>query len=290
MVSLMTVTLERKMEIVRIDQKSLPHFELILTAEALAGIGEGQGDVYALGAIEGGMPVGAAAVRFDPPAGRLLSLYVVEGYRRRGIGATLCIELLNAVMARPKMEMFVAPYTVKEEDVFTPFFTSMMFDIDEVGSDQILTVKKALDAMGKPMEGRAVIQVEPYTKLTSREKNLLLQEDTDLSGYIEKGQLREDLTFVIMDKERTALLACIVFAEIENELILAWLSLKQVNVPLLKLLDAVRKQVEKSDKALKKVHVPTINERSEQLLTHLFGEKPERVSTSYEAVFSFAAE
>lgn len=276
------------MDIVRIGKGTLASFELILTEEALEKLSQGATDTFALGAIEDGMPVGAVAVICTPPAGRLCSLYVVEEYRKRGIGSALCFEALQTVMIQEGLDMFVASFSEQAgTDVFRSFFESMFFEIEESGTDYTITVGDALDAPGIKKLGQMKAEAVPYSELLGREKKLLLLEDTDLSDYVNRKQLREDLSYVLLDEGRTKIKSCIVFAEDRGELVLVWAHSSKDPASMIKLTACVVRRIGESEEPGRLVHLPAINEQSTELLKYLLGDRMQPESRSYQAVFSF---
>lgn len=275
------------MDTIRITNDNMHYFDLILTADAIDAISQYENEIYALGAVIDGLPVGTGVVRFKDDEARLISLYVVEEYRKQGIGTEICSQLLNTVMSVPDITSFNASYTEKEgEEAFTGFFESLYFDIEKVGVDYTITVMDTINAPElqkiKVTDSRAI----PYNKLTSKEKNLLLNEETDLTEYIKNGQLREDLSFVILDDKGTKIRCCLIFAEVDNELVVAWANTTDAVSLLAKIILSSFLQIEAKEPLGKVIHLPAINEKSDKLLHNLFGNLMKIESTSYEASFS----
>lgn len=84
-----------EVECVRIDKALLPYFEGLLLPQTAALLWAGQDEVEAVGALSVGEPCGAAAVRRGAGAAELLSIYVAEPLRRKGVGSLLLLLLME---------------------------------------------------------------------------------------------------------------------------------------------------------------------------------------------------
>ena len=277
------------MDIVRIKRDTLAAFELIMTKEALDLIGEDAKNIYALGAVSDGMPVGAAAVVFAPPEGRLISLYVVKEYRKQGIGTMLGTELLNTAMAQPGMETFVASYTEGEgEDIFGSFFNSMFFDVERVGTEYIIRADHVVEKVEEQKMKATDKRICAWEKLLSAEKKLLLDEEMDLSEYMENDQIREDLSFVMLSEDRTKIESCLIFAEVKGELVLVWTSAVSAYMALAQMIAAAADKIKSSEPEGRIIHLPSINDQSKKFIEKLFGNRVVTGYVSYRAQFPFA--
>ena len=276
------------MEIARISTDTLESFALIIKEDAFELLKNGASDTFAIGAVEDGMPVGVVVVRCTPPTGEIISLYVVEEYRRHKIGSMLCFEALSLLMEQEGFTMLVAPFTEPDgEDVFRGFFESMSYDLQKVGTDYTVRMEDVVEVMERKIKGAPKDTVKFYSELQNKEKNLLFKEGTDLSAYVREGTLREDLSIVAFDDEFKKILGCVLLAETDGDLALVWLRADESAVLLFKLFDYVIEKLKKEKISI--LHCPCINDRSDNLFQRTLGENISYDKiVSYEALFSFA--
>lgn len=273
------------MDIIRINRDILPEFELIITQEGLEGLNKNARSTFALGAVEDGMPVGAAVVSMEPPYGKIISLYVVEEYRKQGIGTALCGSLIHEIVANTEMEALTAFFVEEPDgDVFKSFFEHSFFTLESVGADYTISVGEAIAAMDEEGIGEVEETVLPYNKLNSKEKRLLLDEEADVSEYIRAGQLREDLSFFLLDGSGSSIKSCIVFAEVDDELVIVWARTSS-GILLMEVAGAVKNRLGLVESARKMIHIPAINKNSTKLIRNMFGTNLKQINESYMATF-----
>lgn len=278
------------MEIVRIGAKSFDAFKLLFTPEAIERLDPEHfaGDTIAFGAVDDGIPVGAVAVRFNPPEAEVISLYVIADHRKQGIGFSLVFRALQEAMLQPRISGLTIPYAENTgEDVYTGFFESLDFDIDDVGTNYSITISEALDSPEFKKLKETDFDCVPFTKLLSQEKNLLFAEDAGLYDYANAKKLREDLTFAVFDEDRKKVTGCIAFIEEADSLVLAWLHVEGnpiLTVELILKALSVIKETESPDRLL---YIPVVNDTSDKLAHHLFGDRLKLENMLKQASFYF---
>ena len=198
------------MNIIRISERNFSQFNLILTAEAVNRLTPGPDraqDTFALGMTDGSMPLGAIAVKCSPPTAEVISLYVVEEYRRLGIGAQLLLGAISDAMTLPGISELIVPYSERPgEDVYTSFFNGVEMELIDVGAEYRITVKDALSSQGLSDKFKRRDTTQPWRELLSSEQKILFMEGAGLYDYFVGRKLREDLVFVSMNEERNAYL------------------------------------------------------------------------------------
>ena len=280
------------MNTVTIGEILFPKFQLIFTDEAIARLSPGpkrQSDTFALGVIDNEMPLGAIVVKCSPPTAEVISFYVVEEFRRLGIGSSLLFEALTDVMALPEISEFVIPYTeAMDEDLYSSFFEGIEMDVIEVGAEYRI---KASDALSSSLllshMSQEDIPVYAYEELLSTERKMLFLEGAGLYDYFLQGKIREDLVFVVMDESRRNYKACIAFVEEDDELILAWLHVENSPMIMMELLHRAMKKVEENGEQDKIIRIPTINSVSDAIVQKLFPDKSTPTYYAKQAVFTF---
>lgn len=134
------------------------------------------------------MPVGAIALRCSPPTAEVISLYVVEEFRRRGVGAQLVMEGITDVMTLPGIEEFIVPYAEREgEDLYTSFFKGVGMDIIDVGAEYRITVKDALSSQGVSDRFHRRETTQAWKELPSYEQKMVFMEGAGLYDYFTQG-------------------------------------------------------------------------------------------------------
>ncbi len=274
------------MDIVRVGRQTLRHFELLITAEGLEQISTKPGSSMVLGAIVDGIPVGAAVVSVEPPVARMSYLYVEDAFRRQGIGSALCGRMVNEIVVNTDLDSLVVPFAEEADgDVFKSFFECLYFVVEKVGADNIITVGDALMYLRKNKIGKVSSKAIACNKLRTVEKKLLYELDTDLSGYIAKSQIREDLSFVILNDSQTAIEKCIIFAEVGGELVLAWAQSDGFSPEFMKLVGNSMLVLEEKEPFTKRLHLPSISDESAEFIVKLFGRRSKPGKVSYMAYF-----
>ncbi len=280
------------MDVIIISDRVFSQFELILTAEAIERLTPGpnkKADTFALGLVDGGMPLGAIAVRCSPPTAEVISLYIVEDFRRLGFGSQLLFEAITNAMILPGISEFTVPYTeLPGEDVYTSFFNSLEMDIIDVGAEYKVAAADAIVTSGlltkKP---RHTVPVQEWSELTPPEQKLLFNEGAGLFDYHSQGKLREDLIFVAMDDARRSYRGCIAMAEEEGELVLAWLRAESSPFLMMELLRSVLRRLSDNFEQDKTIRIPTINPASDAIVHDLFSGCLEVLYYSKRVVFDF---
>ena len=280
------------MNTVIIGDNLFSQFELILTAEALERLAPGSNkktDTFALGIIDNGMPLGAIAVKCSPPTAEVISLYVVEEFRRVGLGAQLLFEAITNAMIMPGLSEFMIPYTEKSgEDLYTSFFKSFDMDIIDVGAEYRIDAADAIVSSGllskKP---RHSVSVERWADLSPSEQKILFNEGANLYEYFSQGKLREDLVFAALDEDRRCYRGCIAMVEEDGELILAWLRAENSPFLMMELLRSVLRRLSDNFEQDKTIRIPTINSASDAIVHDLFADCLEVSYYSKRVVFDF---
>ncbi len=279
------------MNIIRISDRYFSPFALILTAEAVNRLTPGPNkaqDTFALGMTDDDMPLGAIAIKCDPPTAEVISLYVVEGYRRRGIGSRLLLEAITDAMSLPGISELIVPYSERPgEDVYTSFFNGVGMEVVNVGAEYRLTIKDALSSPELSDKFRRREAAQAWKELLSFEQKLLFNEGAGLYDYYVQGKLREDLVFVSMNEEHNAYRGCIAVAEENGELILAWLRAERSPILMMELIYRALTQAEQNGEQDKVLRVPTISSVSDTMVSDLFGDIPSLEYYSRRAVFDF---
>ena len=280
------------MNTVIISDRLFSQFELILTAEALERLTPGPSkktDTFALGVVDNGMPLGAIAVKCSPPTAEVISLYVVEEFRRLGLGSKLLFEAIINVMIMPGLSELIVPYAeLPGEDVYTSFFKGLDMDVIDVGAEYRLKAGDALSSSKLKYKPRKKPVTEAWKDLKTGEKKMLFNEGAGLRDYHEQGKLREDLAYVAMDEDRKSYRGCIAVVEEENELILAWLRAEKAPFIMMELLHCVLQRISDNGEKDKQIRIPTIDPTSDAMVQDLFGKNFKVEYYSKRAVFDFA--
>ncbi len=283
------------MNTVTIGNRLFSQFKLIFTEEAIERLTPGpgrKGDTFAIGVVDNGLPLGAIAVKCSPPTAEVISLYVLEEFRRFGIGSTLLSEAMTRVMLLPGLSEFIVPYAeLPGEDKYTSFFKGLGMDIIDVGRDYRISAKAAFESPKLQIKPRHKIVTESWESLKSGEQKLLFNEGAGLHDYFLQGKLRKDLVFVVMSEDRRSYRGCIAVVEgDDDELILAWLRAERAPFVMMELFRHVIRLLIKNGEYNKIIRIPTINPASDAMVQDLFGNK---LTVNYESkrvVFDFGDE
>ena len=279
------------MNTVTIGNRLFSQFELIFTQEAIKRLAPGpdrKEDTFALGVIEDGLPIGAIAIKCTPPTAEVISLYVVEEFRRSGVGSRLLFEAITDVMTLPGLSEFIIPYMeLPGEDVFTSFFKALEMDIIDVGADYEIRAIDALKAPKLQYKSRHRSVTEPWNDLTPTEQKILFNEGAGLYDYLVQGKLREDLVYVAMNEDRRSYRGCIAVVEEGDELILAWLRAERAPFIMIELLFRVLGTLVNNKEQDKLIRIPTINPVSDAMVKDLFGDDLKLNYYSKRVVFDF---
>lgn len=89
-----------EIECVSLDKTLLPDFDKLLLPQASALLWEGNAETMAVGALYEGIPCGAAAVCYGETDAELISIFVADGLRRKGVASLLLLLLLDDCRAK----------------------------------------------------------------------------------------------------------------------------------------------------------------------------------------------
>jgi hypothetical protein len=127
---------------------------------------------------------------------------------------------------------------------------------------------------------------ECYENLKPLEKKLLFRKEVDLPPYITPNMIREDLSFVTFDEKRLNIRDCLIFVEDEGQLVLAWVKTEPGDSRgLIGMVHSAIEELSVLESPDRKLHIPAINETSDDLVKHIFADKVQIYSNSYWAVF-----
>ena len=282
------------MKVIRISDSLFPKFELILTAEAVERLAPGPDraqDTFALGVVDDDMPLGAIAIKCSPPTAEVLSLYVVDEYRRLGIGSHLVLEAITDAMSLPGITELIVPYSESPgEDMYTSFFNGVGMEVVDVGAEYRVTVKDALSSPGLSDRFNRKESTLSWSELSSPQQKKLFPEGAGLYDYYIQHRLREDLVFVSLNEQGDGYRGCIAVVEENGELILAWLRADKSPILMMELIHCALRQAEENGEQDKVLRIPTINSTSDSMVKDLFGDTPELEYYSKRAVFDFDEE
>lgn len=187
-----------EVECVRLDKALLPYFEGLLLPQTAALLWAGQDEVEAVGALSAGEPCGAAAVRRGADAAELLSMYVAEPLRRKGVGSLLLLLLMEHCLAGGCSGL-EADYVLEGEAraSLEGFLRANGFVGEERAS--IVYQFEAKEFLDLPLIAaafrsgfRPAAQVRPLDTLP-QEALRALEEDGEIPGYLRPGRFVQDM-------------------------------------------------------------------------------------------------
>jgi len=196
------------MDITMITSENLPHFKTLLLPGSFAMM-EAQQPVTALGLVEGRVACGALAGYVEDETFRLTSLFVAEGYRRRG-GAQLLMDTLCRVLRDdPSLYTLSADYTVTREDhrVLERFLEKYGFENQDNGqSIYCVTMEQIAQASffsGKPGSGEEK-RLLPFSKIPDiyiqiMDRKLAADGGRPLEKPMEQAELDRDVSVGVLD-------------------------------------------------------------------------------------------
>ena len=280
------------MKVIKIGDKSFRLFELIFTDEAKERLAPGpdqKQDTFGLGAVDDeGYPLGAIAIKCYPPTAEVISLYVMEPFRRSGVGTQLMLEAITDSMILDGISELIVPYSERPgEDVFTSFFKGLDLDVIDVGADYSVKAKDALASKNLKYKSRSRVVTEAWQDLKSGEQKLLFNEGAGLRDYFVQGKLRRDLVYVAMNDDRSSYLGCVAVVDDGDELILAWLRAEKLPFVMMELLNRVIEKVNANGEQDRIIRIPTINPASDAMVHDLFSKCLTVEYNSKRVVFDF---
>jgi GNAT superfamily N-acetyltransferase len=283
------------MRVVRIGDESFRLFKYMMTDAAIERLAPGpdrKEDTFALGAVDSdGYPLGTIVIKCAPPTAEVISLYVLEPYRRTGIGTKLVLEAITDSMTLDEITELIIPYSERPgEDEFTSFFNSAGLDVIDVGASYRITAKDALSSSKLKYKPRQQSVTEPWQNLKSGEQKMLFNEGAGLRDYCAQGKLREDLTFVAMAEDHKSYRGCIAVAEDEGELILVWLRAEKAPFIMMELLHRCLQCIADNGEQDRVIRIPTISSVSDAMVQDLFGKILKVEYISKRVVFDFEGE
>ena len=280
------------MKVIKIGDKSFRLFELIFTDEAKERLAPGpdqKQDTFGLGAVDDeGYPLGAIAIKCYPPTAEVISLYVMEPFRRSGVGTQLMLEAITDSMILDGISELIVPYSERPgEDVFTSFFKGLDLDVIDVGADYSVKAKDALASKNLKYKSRSRVVTEAWQDLKSGEQKLLFNEGAGLYDYFVQGKLRKDLVYVAMADDRSSYRGCVAVVDDGDELILAWLRAEKLPFVMMELLNRLLEQVNANGEQDRIIRIPTINPASDAMVHDLFSKCLTVEYNSKRVVFDF---
>ena len=280
------------MKVIKIGDKSFRLFELIFTDEAKERLAPGpdqKQDTFGLGAVDDeGYPLGAIAIKCYPPTAEVISLYVMEPFRRSGVGTQLMLEAITDSMILDGISELIVPYSERPgEDVFTSFFKGLELDVIDVGADYSVKAKDALASKNLKYKSRSRVVTEAWQDLKSGEQKLLFNEGAGLYDYFVQGKLRKDLVYVAMNDDRSSYRGCVAVVDDGDELILAWLRAEKLPFVMMELLNRLLEQVNANGEQDRIIRIPTINPASDAMVHDLFSKCLTVEYNSKRVVFDF---
>ena len=276
------------MEIIPITSDNMEPFNLVITQKAKDKLKRKSPDTYAFGAVEYDMPVGAIVVTCDPPEAEIISLYVVEDFRSCGYGRALFTEAMELALLQPQINYIYALFESKKgsKETLKPFFEKIGLSVMDDGVDYTIRLRQARSTgeMKKILRSQKI--GECYENLKPLEKKLLFRKEVDLPPYITPNMIREDLSFVTFDEKRLNIRDCLIFVEDEGQLVLAWVKTEPGDSRgLIGMVHSAIEELSVLESPDRKLHIPAINETSDDLVKHIFADKIQIYSNSYWAVF-----
>ncbi len=276
------------MKIIPVTNDNLAAFDLLFTRESLDKLKKNSPDTCAFGAVEYNMPVGAIVVTCAPPEAEIVSLYVVEDFRRNGYGRALFTEALELALLQPEVNYIYASFESKEgsPETLRPFFEKIGLSVLDDGTDYTIRLKqaRATSEMKKILRSKKI--GECYELLKPAEKNLLYKPEVNLPPYITPKMIREELSFVTFDEQRRNIRDCLIFVEDQGKLVLAWVKTEPGDSHgLMGMVHSAMEELSALESPDRRLHLPTINPTSDELVKHIFSDKLQLYSNSYWAVF-----
>lgn len=197
----------------------------LLTPEAVTLIQNGES--FGLALVEEGKARAAVCAGFSPENEEVLeiiSLYVEKEYRRRGLGTTLVLELLDYMMEATDASLrYITASYLSEDDALSAMFANLGFEIiqEESAISWQMPVGQLPDSVlmktsAKLPEGTKLLSLASLSNYHIRQLVQRLEEhNMDILTCEEIEKAHPQASFVLMDeKEEPA--ACAIFTVAKN--------------------------------------------------------------------------
>ena len=252
----------------------------LLTPEAVTLIQNGES--FGLALVEEGKARAAVCAGFSPENEEVLeiiSLYVEKEYRRRGLGTTLVLELLDYMMETTdaSLQYMTASY-LSGDDALSAMFSKLGFEIiqEESAISWQMPLGKLPDSTlmensVKLPEGTKLHTLESLSNYHIRQLVQKLKEhNLDILTYEQIEKAHPQASFVLMDENEEPA-ACAIFTVSENtHITLSQFFTKYKNpAPSMKMLQSGAKVLLEQFGGEAVLEIPTLTESSSRLVQRL---------------------
>ena len=202
----------------------------LLTAEAVELLRAGQ--AFGLAAVEEGEARGAICARLDPENAlclELLSLYIAPPYRRRCLGGTLLLELLEACGGAFEGSVARVEANFSPEEGLEALLTKAGFQLERSGAEQCAYILPVSSLAGSPLmeqpaappKGCRLLPVEKLSPIQIRQLSQTLEQAAvDYIGLQRLSNALSGVSFVLLDTNLRPI-ACAIFTGQENRVCLS---------------------------------------------------------------------
>lgn len=252
----------------------------LLTPEAVTLIQNGES--FGMALVEEGKARAAVCAVFSPENEEILeiiSLYVEKEYRRRGLGTTLVLELLDYMMEATDASLsYMTASYLSHDDALSAMFSNLGFEIlpEESAISWQMPIGKLPDSTlmktsAKLPEKTSLHSLASLSKYHIRQLVQKLEEnDIDILSAQQMEEAHQEASFVLMDEnEEPAACAIFTVSEMTHVTLSQFFTKYKNPAPSLVVLQAGAKVLMEQFSPEAVLEIPTLTESSSKLVQRL---------------------
>lgn len=202
-----------------INDTNIEHFENMLFMENhTLGV-----PVIMLGVVDGHIPVAAAAMEIDGDVGRIISIFVKEDHRKRGVGKGLTDKLKD--LGKGLDVKFLEADFVPEEEGIKGLFSSEDFTVFDgtcynyIMLDELITSKRIKKIVSAAKDAP---KCTPFKNFAERGKNLILHNMSIDPKDVDMSEISESLSAAVCDESGSPV-GCVIASMEDQDVLIHYL-------------------------------------------------------------------